>query len=76
MLFDGALNDVLNRAASGVVVLRVKYPSADAGGLIGQLVAVVRGDDDFPRCLLGLFAKSVAALIECCANGSNVCRDS
>jgi hypothetical protein len=30
--------------------------------LIGQLVEVVRGDDDFPDRLFGLFTKSIAAL--------------
>ncbi len=48
MLFYGVLNDVLNRVAAGVVVLWVKYPSTDGCGLIGQLVEVVRSDDDFP----------------------------
>ncbi len=42
------LNDGFNGLASGVVVLWVKHPSTDGGGLIGQLVEVVRGDDDFP----------------------------
>ena len=40
--------------ASGVVVLRVEYPGADWGRLIGQRVEVVRGDDDFPYKLFGL----------------------
>ncbi len=70
------MNDGFERLASGVVVLRVEYPGVDGGGLIGQFVEVVRGDDDFPDGLFGLFAKSVAAFVECCFDGSNVCGDS
>ena len=62
--------------ASGVVVFWVKYPSADGCRLIGQLVEVVRGDDDFPDWLFGLFAKLIATLMECYADGSNICGDS
>ncbi len=76
LLFCGALNDVCNSVAAGVVVVWVKYPGADGGGLIGEEVEVVRGDDDFPDGLLGLFAKSIAAFVECCANVSNFLRDS
>ena len=39
------MNDGFDRLASGVVVLRVEYPGANRGGLIGQLVEVVRGED-------------------------------
>ncbi len=76
MLFYGALNDGFNGLVAGVVVLRMEYPGANWGGLISQLVEVVRGDDDFPYRLFGLFAKSVAAFVECCFYGSNVCGDS
>ncbi len=76
MLFYGALNDGFNGLVAGVVVLRVEYPGANWGGLIGQLVEVIGGDDDFPYRLFGLFAKSVAAFVECCFYGSNVCGDS
>ncbi len=62
--------------ASSVVVLWVEYPSADGGRLIGQRVEVVRGDDDFPDWLFRLFAKLVAALMQCCFYRSNVCGDS
>ncbi len=72
LLFYRALNDAFNGIASGVVVLWVKHPSADGGGLIGQLVEVLRGDNDFPGRLFRLFAKSVAALMQCCFYGSNI----
>ncbi len=65
MLFYGILNDGFERMASGVVVLWMKYPSANRHRLIGQLVEVVRGDDDFPDWLFGLFTKLIAALMEC-----------
>ncbi len=55
MLFYGVLNDGFDGVASGVVVLWVKHPSAYRGGLIGQLVEVVRGDDDLPDGKLWLF---------------------
>ena len=70
------LNDGFNSLVTGIVVRRVEYPGADWGRLIGQLVEVVRGDDDFPDWLFRLFAKSVAAFVECCFYGSNVCGDS
>jgi len=70
------LNDGFDGLASGVVVLRVKYPGVDGGRLIGQLVEEIGGDDDFPNWLFRLFAKSVAAFVECCFYGSNVCGDS
>ncbi len=54
----------------------MEYPSANRGGLIAQFVEVVRGEDDFPDGLFGLFAKLVAALMQCCADGSNICGDS
>ncbi len=54
LLFYGLLNDGFKGLASDVVVLRVKYPGADWGRLIGQPVEVVRGDDDFPDRLFGL----------------------
>ena len=76
MLFYGVLNDGFDRFASDVVVLRVKYPGAHWGGLISQLVEAIGGDDDFPDGLFGLFAKSVAAFVQCCFYGSNVCGDS
>jgi hypothetical protein len=72
LLFYGALNDAFNNVAAGVVILWMKHPSADGGGLISQLVEVVRGEDDSPDGLFGLFAKSVAALIKCCFDGSNI----
>jgi hypothetical protein len=43
--------------------------------LIGEDIEVVRGEDDFPDGLLGLFAKLIAASVECCADGSNFLRD-
>ncbi len=55
LLFYGVLNDGFNSLASGVVVVWMKYPSADGGGLIGQLVEVVRRDDDLPDGKLWLF---------------------
>lgn len=58
------------------VVLWVEYPGADGCGLIGKEVELVRGDDDFPGSLLGLFANSIAAFVECCADASNLLRDS
>ena len=76
LVFYGVLNDGFDGLASGVVVLGVEYPGADGGGLIGQLVEVIRGDDDFPDWLFGLFTKSVAAFVECCFYGSNICGDS
>jgi len=76
LVFYGALNDGFECLASGVVVLRVEYPSADGGRLISQRVEVVRGEDDFPDGLFGLFAKLVAALMQCRFYGSNVCGDS
>ncbi len=76
MLFNGVLNDGFDRVASGVVILWMKYPSTDGCGLIGQLVEVVRGDDDLPDRLFGLFTNSIAALVECCTDGSNICCDS
>ncbi len=76
LVFYGALNDGFDRLASGVVVLRVEYPGANRGGLIAQFVEVVRGEDDFPDGLFGLFAKLVAALMQCRFYGSNVCGDS
>ncbi len=76
MLFYGVLNDGFKHLASGVVVLRVEYPGANRGRLIGQFVEVLGGDDHLPDGLFGLFAKSVAALIQCCFYGSNVCGDS
>ncbi len=54
----------------------MEYPSANRGGLIAQFVEVVRGKDNFPDRLFGLFAKLVAALMQCCADGSNICGDS
>ncbi len=76
LLFYGVLNNGFNSLVAGIVVWRVEYPGADWGRLIGQLVEVVRGDDDFPDGLFGLFAKSVAAFVECCFYGSNICGDS
>ncbi len=76
LVFYGVLNDSFNGLVAGVVVWRVEYPGADWGGLIGQLVEVVRGDDDFPDGLFGLFAKLVAVFVECCFYCSNVCGDS
>ena len=76
LFFYGALNDGFECLVSGVVVLRVEYPSANRGGLIAQLVEVVRGEDDFPDRLFRLFAKLVAALMQCRFYGSNVCGDS
>ncbi len=70
------LNDDFDGLVAGIVVLRVEYPGADGGRLISQRVEVVRGDDDFPDWLFGLFAKSIAAFVECCFYGSNICGDS
>ncbi len=39
--------------------------------MISEQIEVVRGDEDFPDGLFGLFANSVAAFVECCADGSN-----
>lgn len=76
MLFYGALNDAFKGMASGVVVLWVKYPSANRCRLIGQLVKMIGGDDDFPDWLFGLFTNLVAALMQCCTDSSNICGDS
>jgi hypothetical protein len=76
LLFYGLLNDGFKGLASDVVVLRVEYPGADWGRLISQRVEDFGGDNDFPDGLFGLFAKSVAAFVECCFYGSNVCGDS
>ena len=76
LLFYGLLNDGFKGLASDVVVLRVKHPGANGGRLISQRVEDFGGDDDFPDGLFGLFAKSVAALMQCCFDGSNVCGDS
>ena len=70
------MNDGFDDFVAGVIVLRVEYPGANRGGLIGQRVEVVRGDDDFPYRLFGLFAKSVVAFVECCFYCSNVFCDS
>jgi hypothetical protein len=48
-----------------------KVRSADRGRLISEQIEVVRGDEDFPDGLFGLFTNSVAAFVECCADGSN-----
>ena len=72
LLFYGLLNDGFKGLASDVVVLRVKYPGANWGRLISQRVEVIGDDDDFPHGLFGLFAKSVAAFVECCFYGSNI----
>ena len=76
MFFYGALNDAFKGLASDVVVVRVKYPGADGVGLVGEFVEDFGGDDDFPDGLFGEFAKSVAALMQCCFYGRNVCGDS
>ncbi len=54
MLFYGALNDGFDGVASGVVVLRVEYPGANRGRLIGQRVEAIGRDDDFLYRLFGL----------------------
>ena len=70
------MNDGFQGLASDVVVLRVKYPDADRGRLISQGVEAIGGNDDFPDGLFGLFAKSVAALMQRCFYGSNICGNS
>ena len=72
LLFYGALNDGFNGLVAGIVVLPMEYPGADGGRLISQRVEAIGGDDDFPDWLFGLFAKLVAALMQCCADGSNI----
>ncbi len=72
LVFYGVLNDGFNDLVAGIVVLRVEYPGADGGRLISQRVEAIGGDDHFPDWLFGLFAKLVAALMQCCADGSNI----
>ena len=76
LVFYGVLNDGFNDLVAGIVVLRVEYPGADGGRLISQRVEAIGGDDHLPYRLFGLFAKSVAALMECCFYCSNVFCDS
>ncbi len=72
LVFYGVLNDGFNGLVAGIVVLRMEYPGADGGRLISQRVEAIGRDDDFPDGLFGLFAKLVAALMQCCADGSNI----
>jgi hypothetical protein len=55
------VNEVGESLARGVVILRVKHPSTNGGGLKGQQVEFVIGDVDSPGSLFGLLADAVAA---------------
>jgi len=63
LLFYGVLNDGFKGLASGVVVLRVEYPGAEWGRLIGQRVEAIGGDDGLSR----------QAVWVVCELGSRVC---
>ncbi len=69
------MNDGREGVARGVVILRVKHPSADRGGLIGQQVEVVIADVNSPGSLFGLFADAIATSFECSLNVGEVGRE-
>ncbi len=69
------LNDGREGVARGVVILRVKDPSADRGGLIGQQVEFVIGDVNSPGSLFGLLADAIASSFECGSDGINFLGD-
>jgi hypothetical protein len=62
------LNDVREGVARGIVILRVKQPSADRSRLIGQQVEFVIGDVNSPGSLFGLLADAITLSFECCSD--------
>ncbi len=69
------MNDGREGVARSIVILRVKYPSADGSGLIGQEVEFVIGDVNSPGSLFGLFADTITPSFECSSDGINLLSD-
>lgn len=69
------MNNGFEGFAVWLIILGMKYPSADRCGLIGEEVATPWRGQNVPGCLFGALAEVVAAFFECGANGSNLLRD-